>query len=53
MPLLDPEILTNFATLIFEASELPPDVARMVVVNDGCQQTRSAVQLHDRMAPRS
>ena len=30
MPRLDPEILTDFATLIFEASELPPDVARQV-----------------------
>ncbi len=30
MPRLNPEILTAFATSIFEASELPPDVARQV-----------------------
>lgn len=30
MPRLDPEILTAFATSIFEASELPPDMARQV-----------------------
>ena len=30
MPRLDPEILTDFATSILEANELPPDVARQV-----------------------